>query len=519
MAAPQSEATSIGPGRDHRLRWSKFAHILKRDGAIVCYHSLNLATVTAPAAAGRDIERIDGLTESEILDQVALDSRSDMVGFLDELREEALLVPVAYDEGSYLGTIRQTLFEGRDGHIHDMYLNVVGNCNLGCTYCYVDGGKVAGYDKVKMTPEIAYKAIDKYADEIKHAGYLEREPSFDREQSQGAPAVVFYGGEPLINWEVVLSTLEYIEWLQAKGALPIWLEKVLITNGTLVRPAIAEALARHKVSVSLSIDGPEEVHDRHRVTLGGKGSHDKVLAGLAMLREAGVQPTIAAVISPQAVEKLPEIIRYFVEELDVKAVGMNHVSILPDNGFGYDRGYEAEFTEAILKGQELILSYGDVFDRRMSNKLNSFLRRRLTSAECAAANGGQFAVGPTGEVMVCQGDVGKPGKHRVGTVFEDEVTIRESEAVREWATRSPLNMESCEGCISLGSCGGGCPHNAESLHGSIWELDTPYCQFSRRATEWMVWKVFDAERGSDGDGREWALAGAERFHPRRDLDT
>ncbi len=467
------------------LRPSLFSHLVKRNDEFCVYHSLRIITHYFPIRLLPWFERIDNCSVNDVAVCVPLEQRNEFLDCADRLCDSALLVPVDYDEMKYLSNVRQQLFRQEHGRIRVMVLHLTGHCNLACRYCFVDGGKVPGYDHVMMREETAQAAINRFAEALRSVPLTE-----DRDVAQ-APAVVFYGGEPLLNLAVFRSTLEYIAELKSSGALPASFSKVLITNGTCITPEVAEVIAQHYVSVSLSMDGPRHIHDANRLKHDGRGSFDQVMRGYHNLRIAGVRPSIACVVSPDSVEHIDEILRFFVEDLGVKAIGMNHVSILPENGYHYDESYEVQFAEAVIRGQELILEYGDVYERRMSQKLNKFLDRKIVRADCTGC-GEQVAVGPTGQVNVCQGYVGNPGKHDVGDVHDPRLDLNRSRAVREWVGRSPLTMDSCRGCISLSVCGGGCPRNAESLHGSIWEVDSAFCHFSRRSTAWMIWKKRDA---------------------------
>lgn len=477
--------------RSASLRPSLFSHLVERDDEICVYHSLRIITHYFPRALGPWLHEVDHCSIDDVAPRVPEELRDAFVRCLDQLVDDALFVPVDYDEVQYLQKVRNDLFKTESGRIRVMVVHLAGHCNLACKYCFVDGGKVPGYDSILMEAETAQAAIDRFGEALASAP-----PISDREVAQ-APAVVFYGGEPLLNEDVFRSTLQYIETLKDTGGLPRDFSKVLITNGTRITPEIAELIAHHEVSVSLSMDGPRHIHDSNRIKHGGQGSFDAVMAGFQNLRAVGVRPSIACVVTPDGVKHIDEIIRFFVEELGIKAVGMNHVSILPENGYHYNEEYELDFAEAVIQGQELILKYGDVYERRMSQKLNTFLDRKIVRADCTGC-GEQVAVGPTGQINVCQGYVGNPSAHDVGDVKQPGLDLNRSRAVREWVGRSPLTMEACRGCVSLAVCGGGCPRNAESLHGSIWAVDTAFCHFSRRATKWMIWKKRDSMLGRVG---------------------
>lgn len=467
------------------LRPSLFAHLVEREDEFCIYHSLRIITRYFPKYILPWLSKVDHCSINEVLPKVPLFHRDEFLSCVDKLCDDALLIPVDYNEKDYIKQVKKKVFAREEGRIRVMVIHLTGHCNLACKYCFVDGGKVPGFDHIKMNSETARLAIDHFAKALSSVP-----PSNDREVAQ-APAVVFYGGEPLLNEKVFGETLEYIQKLKENGTLPSDFNKVLITNGTRITSELASIIAKHQVSVSISIDGPKYIHDSNRINHGGQGSFEQVMVGYRNLRNAGIRPSIACVVAPEGVAHIEEIIRFFVEELGVKAVGMNHVSILPENGYHYNEQYEVDFAKAVIAGQELILQYNDVYERRMSQKLNSFLDQKVVKADCTGC-GEQVAVSATGQINVCQGYVGSPNKHDVGHVQDPNLDLNQSRAVREWTGRSPLTMNSCHGCISLATCGGGCPRNAESLHGSIWSVDTAFCHFSRMATKWMIWKKRDA---------------------------
>ena len=72
-------------------------------------------------------------------------------------------------------------------------------------------------------------------------------------------------------------------------------------------------------------------------------------------------------------------------------------------------------------------------------------------------------------------------------VFE-EYNPEEDPIFIEWSKRSPLNIEKCLACDALATCGGGCPRNADMINGSIWEPDSAFCHFAKKAQKWLIWR-------------------------------
>ena len=160
----------------------------------------------------------------------------------------------------------------------DLTLNLTSDCNLRCIYCWNDHGKysntrfskikkgrkrVEGPANTRMDAETALRAVDTL---VKLRG---------REKSL---VVDFYGGEPLLNLETLMATVDYCRENQAKWKVEFHF--LLATNGTLLTPALAKRLLDKGVQVAVSIDGPKAVHDRNRPFTGRRGSFDTIVSNL-----------------------------------------------------------------------------------------------------------------------------------------------------------------------------------------------------------------------------------------------
>nr|VFJ99494.1 MAG: uncharacterized protein BECKH772A_GA0070896_101644 [Candidatus Kentron sp. H]VFJ99775.1 MAG: uncharacterized protein BECKH772B_GA0070898_101684 [Candidatus Kentron sp. H]VFK04113.1 MAG: uncharacterized protein BECKH772C_GA0070978_101624 [Candidatus Kentron sp. H] len=357
-----------------------------------------------------------------------------------------------------------------------MVLHLTDYCNLKCKYCFIEGSISNNYKRGNMTAEVIRSSVEFFS----RITIGRKFPKI--------PSIVFYGGEPLINWGVMKKGLQHISYLEKHGLIaPV--DKILITNATLLNDDIARDLKKHRVMVSVSIDGPKELHDINRVT-SKKGSFDKVMDGLEALRSAGITPTVSCVIGKSSILHEKDILYFLVEELGIKALGFNHVSIVP-NLAAYDPEYESSFARSVLNAQDIIQSnYPNVYERRMSHKINNFIDRIIAKADCTGC-GEQISISVDGDVGVCQGYMGNR-KTFNNTVFDKGFDPNIDKLFVEWSNRSPLNMKECLDCIALSTCGGGCPRNADFLSGSIWNLDKPFCHFAQEAQTYMIWKKYDA---------------------------
>lgn len=165
---------------------------------------------------------------------------------------------------------KPSVYDGISSHI---ILITTEDCNLRCKYCvYSDFYKdKKTYSNKKMTFEVAKKALDliiTYHNKKVIRGYKD------------ILKVNFYGGEPLLNFDVVKKVVEYLNEMGLSNV-----EYLITTNGTVMTEEIIDFLARNKFLIAFSIDGNEFNHDRNRVTLTGHGTHYKALDSLKIYKK------------------------------------------------------------------------------------------------------------------------------------------------------------------------------------------------------------------------------------------
>lgn len=462
------------------LKKSTFGHFFVRGRVVCAYNALKIITVYFDEKLYRYILLTTKNSIQSVLDLVPESSKKNFINVLTKICNAHILVPQNYQEIDYLTQI-QNLFIEKPA-IRVLVLHLTDFCNLCCRYCFIEGNIPKTYCRKNMDEKVLVATIDKF-------GKMIRNRSFSK-----TPSIVFYGGEPLINWDVMRYGLEYVAQKQRSGLLSKNIEKVLITNGTLITPDIATVLKKHKLNVSISIDGPKNIHDLNRIDKNGIGSFKNSIKGFKILKKYGVQPAVSCVLGKESLGKERNIARWLFDELGVKALGFNHVSIVPGVSY-YDPKYENGFGDALLNVQDLIQSdHPDVYERRMNHKINNFLDKKLIRADCTGC-GEQMSVSPDGKIGICQGYMGSR-KTFSGDVFNKKYNPENDPVFIEWSRRSPLTMKQCFNCSALATCGGGCPRNADFIHGSIWEVDSAFCHFAKKAQEWMIWKKFEEEKNN-----------------------
>ena len=373
---------------------------------------------------------------------------------LEILVKKHFLIPKDYDESFFLKKYRKA----NEVEIHLMYLLVTQVCNLKCTYCFEELHK----RKIGiMSQKIADKAID-YFFEI----------------SVPPRKVIFYGGEPLINKEVVINSIKKIRKKDKKTNISI------VTNGTLIDRSIAKFFKENNVNVSVSLDGPEEYHNIYRKYKNNKGSFRKTFKGYLILKNEGVNVSISCTIGNHNVDKLREISKFFAELSPTGGVGFNFL-ISQENGKNFSYCSVEKAANALFEAFEVLKAHG-VYEDRVMRRLEPLTNNKVYLKECAGY-GNQIVVRYDGKVGPCH------AFSFFGMFFEKDI---ESDVIYDgtfslWARRTPLNLEKCRYCPFVTLCGGGCAYDAYIKYGDLFKIDENVCKFMKKFFKWVlkeIWK-------------------------------
>lgn len=196
-----------------------------------------------------------------------IEDENEALHYIDELKKQGFLKPnkkriTEHPETKYLPFHLKS-------NLSSLLLQVTQDCNFRCNYCiYSDSGKYINrkHSKEKMSFETAKKGIDFV---IKHS------------KDSDCLHFGFYGGEPLLEIDLIEKSLKYIT--KASEGRAVYFN--LTTNGTLLTPKIAELFEKYKVNLLISLDGPEHVHDKERIfAANGGGTHKVVIKNITMIR-------------------------------------------------------------------------------------------------------------------------------------------------------------------------------------------------------------------------------------------
>ncbi len=300
------------------------------------------------------------------------------------------------------------------------------NCNLRCSYCY-SGKKRAE----SMTAGTAARAID-----------------FLAGQSNGSSVVTFFGGEPLIEFDLIRDIVRYTK----ENGYDIAFR--MSTNGTLVTPGILSFFRENGIYFVLSIDGDEKQHDLSRRYVGGRGSYRDIEDKLGDILRFNPYTIAVSVITPETAGLV------FDGARNLFAKGFRYVLQTLD----YSAAWTPEDIET-LRGQHTKLAsfYYDALDSGRKIMYGPFDERIRTWAQkpygrgdlCDLANS-QVAIAPSGRIYPCVqfigGDDGLFLENSIGDVFEGFDEGRR----RSFVDLNYKEKESCRGCALLGRCANFC---------------------------------------------------------------
>ncbi|GKT09221.1 hypothetical protein DSTSK_25260 [Desulforhabdus sp. TSK] len=414
---------------------------------------------------------LDGVPQGEVRSESRL--LQDFVGYPSEERGELLrglvkrhiLVPSSFVKAD--GKPMPTAPSPHPVPMQTLILQVTEACNLACRYCYYsegDGSSGGRRGHRTMSRDVAEKGIDFL---LEHAAAAEK------------LVLVFFGGEPLLNLPLISSAVDYArEKADEKGK---HMDFALTTNGTLLKPEVIQFLVDRDIGVTVSMDGPQEIHDRNRRFRDGRPSYGAILPGLKELLRASVRkPVVARVTLVDAPQAVPDILDHLLglgfAEVGLAPVTTNHPAYQFDASrldglMDQFRRLADRFLEAARTNE--FLGFSNLIDL-----LTVIHQSEVRTRPCGAGLG-LFAADPEGRLYSCQRFLGEDA-FCMGNLFTgldgSKVEGFRREAVVD---RKPL----CMACWARALCAGGCYYEAWVREGSPFQPNTHYCRWIRQWTE------------------------------------
>ena len=352
-----------------------------------------------------------------------------------------------------------------DFPLQTLVLNLTNQCNLSCQYCYEYGAdKVAtSQGKAKfMDLETAKASVDLL---FKEAG------------PRRAVHITFFGGETLMNFPLLQQTVGYAN--QQAAALGRSVDFSLTTNATLLTSTIIDFLAENRVGVTVSMDGPPDLHDKLRVFANGQGSYDIVAPKVRNLIERHrTRPIAARVTLTSGVTDVLRIFRHLKQDLGFHEVGFAPVTSSPNRLYAInDPGMNGvleqfqvlaeEWLEFALRGETHGFS-------NVSDTVAELCQGVNKSHPCGAGLG-LLGVGPSGDIAPCHRFVDSDS-HALGHIS----TGIDKSAQADFLKRGHINSKyDCHTCWARPLCAGGCHHEAFVRYGDTGHPNLHYCDWIR----------------------------------------
>lgn len=335
--------------------------------------------------------------------------------------------------------------------VHALALAISQHCNLGCGYCYADGGSFGGAAQ-HMPWDVARAAVDRL---------------FDTARDGRAVSLAFLGGEPLLNRSVLRQTVEHASTLAAARRVPLRL--AITTNATMLSPDDAVFFADQGFAVTVSIDGERELHDALRPTLGGGGSYDRIVARLAPLLALQGRRAMPGRPAMQVTARVTVTPRHTA----LRAT-LEHLLSLGFHSVGFSPSLSARDRSLELGGADLqallaqMIDCASEFERRtlagehyafanMLGALQEIHRGTHRPLPCGAG-AGYLGVAADGALSACHRFVGDE-RAAMGDVQQG---IDDAARGRWLSERHVDRQEPCRSCWARYLCGGACHH--EVLH-------------------------------------------------------
>ncbi len=358
------------------------------------------------------------------------------------------------------------------GVVKALCLHIAHTCNLNCSYCFASQGNYHG-ERALMSFEVGKRALDFLIENSGTRRNLE---------------VDFFGGEPLMNFEVVKQLVAYARSIEKEKGKNF--RFTLTTNGVLIDDDVIYFANRECSNVVLSLDGRKEIHDRFRVDYAGNGSWEKIVPKFKKMVESrgGKNYYMRGTFT----HANPDFLNDIKTMLDL---GFNELSMEPVVCAPGDPSELTEEDKGIVMQQYEELAELMIRRRREGRPFTFYhYMIDLTGGPCiykrisGCGVGTEYmAVTPNGDLYPCHQFVGEES-FKLGNVFDG---VSNTEKVEEFACCNVYARPDCADCWAKLYCSGGCAANAYHSTGSVKGVYKYGCELFRKRMECAIMVAVD----------------------------
>ncbi len=341
----------------------------------------------------------------------------------------------------------------------ELTLFVDHDCNLRCRYCY-NGRKFSR----PMSLDVMRAGVG--------LALAQRPASLD---------ISFFGGEPLLHPDFIEATLLEVEARVAAMSEPRpRLRYSMNTNGTIVTARTLALMAPpRKFSLFVSLDGPPDVHDAHRVDERGQGSYAQIVANLTRLRDAGLRYTLVAVCRPDTARRLGQVAQMLFAQKPALAM------LTPDLRAPWTEASIAELRAGLRDAGQVWMDAfraGSAVDfEPLHGKLLTHLKEGIPCPERCTLAGQSFAVAPSGRLYPCAQMIAEDSDPNlvVGTV----ATGFDRKRLAELQSAKDRVEETCAPCALRERCQSHCGCRHVALTGELGRINQALCEIEESFIE------------------------------------
>lgn len=404
------------------------------------------------------------LNREEIAEQLSQYSKEDIFEVCEEietLKEAGQL----FTEDVYKDAIID--FKQRKTVVKALCLHIAHDCNLACKYCFAEEGEYHG-DRSLMSYEVGKKALDFLIANSGNRVNLE---------------VDFFGGEPLMNFQVVKDLVAYGRSQEKEHNKKF--RFTLTTNGMLLDDDVMEFANKEMANVVLSVDGRKEVHDFMRPTRNGKGSYDIIIDKFKKMAELRNQTNyyVRGTFTHHNLDFSEDVLH--LADLGFKQISMEPV-VAPD-----EQPYAIKEEDLPKLFEEYDTLAKAMIEREKAGKGFNFFHFMidLTGGPClykrlsGCGSGTEYlAVTPWGDLYPCHQFVGME-EFKLGNV---DTGVERTELVDEFKLCNVYAKDKCKDCFARFYCSGGCAANSYNFHGNLLDAYDVGCELERKRVECAI---------------------------------
>ena len=360
-----------------------------------------------------------------------------------------------------------TLKQRTSGVVKALCMHVAHTCNLNCSYCFASQGKYHG-DRAVMSFEVGKQALDFLVAHSAGRRNLE---------------VDFFGGEPLLNMQVVKDLVAYARSIEKETGKNF--RFTLTTNGMLIDDDVIDFANRECSNVVLSLDGRKEIHDRFRVDYAGRGSWEQIVPKFQKLVEArgGKNYYMRGTFThanPDFLKDIEEMLRLGFTELSMEPVvcAPGDPSELTEEDMPIVMEQYERLAERMLQRHKEGRPF-TFYHYMIDLKGGPCIYKRVSGC----GSGTEYmAVTPWGDLYPCHQFVGDE-KFKLGNVWDG---VDNHEIQKEFAACNVYSREECRTCWARLYCSGGCAANAYHATGKITGVYENGCKLFRKRMECAI---------------------------------